>query len=324
VVYDFELFRRHVCSTLETKTDFQIVGEASDGLDAVIKAQELQPDLIVLDISLPTLNGIEAARQIRKLSPASKILFLSQHAFDEVVQEALSLGALGYLVKANAGSELLAAVEAVRQGKQYVGSRSSTRQSPEATDSEAPKPPLMQRGNDRNHTVQFHSDDESLLAGFTIFVEAALKAGNAVIVVMTASHLNNLLQKLQAQDLDVGAAIEHGRFIHLDVAETLSTFMVNDLPDPIRFWQVTGDLVAAAAKAAIGERPRVVACGEIAPTLWGQGKAEAAIQVEHLWDETARIYDVDVFCGYVLKSFQREQENHIFQRICAEHSAVCS
>jgi DNA-binding NarL/FixJ family response regulator len=89
-------------------------------LAAVQKADELNPDLILLDIGLPSLNGIEAARQIRKLVPKAKIIFLSQESSDDVVQEALSLGALGYVVKALAGSELLAAVKGVLDGKQFV------------------------------------------------------------------------------------------------------------------------------------------------------------------------------------------------------------
>jgi DNA-binding NarL/FixJ family response regulator len=90
----------------------QIVGEVADGLEVVRKAQELPPDLILLDIGLPVLNGIEAARQIRRLAPESKILFLSQGSSADVVQEALSFGVLGYVVKAHAGSDLLAAVDA--------------------------------------------------------------------------------------------------------------------------------------------------------------------------------------------------------------------
>jgi DNA-binding NarL/FixJ family response regulator len=95
VVDDYEPFRRFVCWTLETKPDLQIVGRASDGLEAVQKAEELQPDLIVLDIGLPILNGIEAARRIRKTSPECKILFLSQQSSGDVVQEALSVEACG-------------------------------------------------------------------------------------------------------------------------------------------------------------------------------------------------------------------------------------
>jgi DNA-binding NarL/FixJ family response regulator len=120
VVEDVVVFRRVISSILGKRRDLQIVGEVADGLEVVRKAQELQPDLILLDIGLPVLNGIEAARQIRRLAPESKILFLGQGSSADVVQEALSFGALGYLVKADAGSDLLAAVDAVSLGKQFV------------------------------------------------------------------------------------------------------------------------------------------------------------------------------------------------------------
>src|SRR5277367_1064641 len=108
VVEDHEPFRRFVGSTLRTRPELRVICDVSDGLAAVQKAEELQPDLIVLDIGLPALNGIEAARRIRKLVPACKILFLSQETSVDIVHEAISLGALGYVVKAQAGSELLA------------------------------------------------------------------------------------------------------------------------------------------------------------------------------------------------------------------------
>jgi DNA-binding NarL/FixJ family response regulator len=120
VVDDFEPFRRFVCSTLRQRPDLEVVGEASDGLEAVQKAEELQPDLVVLDIGIPTLNGIEATRRIRKVSANSKILILTQESSEDVAQEVLSLGALGYVVKSHAGSELLAAVEAVCRGRQFL------------------------------------------------------------------------------------------------------------------------------------------------------------------------------------------------------------
>jgi hypothetical protein len=110
----------------------------------------------------------------------------------------------------------------------------------------------------------------------------------------------------------------------LDVADTLSTFMVNDLPDPVRFQKVTGNLLLAATKTAKGKRPRVAACGECAPILWAQGKAGAAIRLEQLWDQIARTHDIDILCGYVMKSSQREHERQFYERICAEHSAACS
>jgi DNA-binding NarL/FixJ family response regulator len=332
VVEDHEQFQQFICSTLETSPELQVIGRVSDGLDAVQRAEELQPDLIVLDIGLPTLSGIEAARRIRKLSPRSKIIFLTQESSADVVREALNFGAKGYVLKTNAGSELLAAVEAVRWGGEFVGRGLPGRTSTEVADKQASDrlchkedlPSLASRKSHsaRGHVVQFYDDDASFIIGFTCFLEAALEAGNAVIVIATESHRQAFLQRLQAHGVDVAAAIEQRRYIPLDVAETLSTFMVNDVPDPVRFRQIVGDLFAVAAKGAKGEHRRVSACGEGAPILWAEGKGDAAIQIEHLWDEMAREYDVDTLCGYVLSGFQRDQESHIYERICAEHSTV--
>lgn len=120
VVEDNEPFREFICSILGMSAAVEIIGEASDGLKAVDKSEELQPDLILLDIGLPSLNGIEAAKRIRKLAPGSKIVFLSQESSPDVVRYALSLGAMGYVPKPNASCDLLAAVEAVIHGEQFV------------------------------------------------------------------------------------------------------------------------------------------------------------------------------------------------------------
>lgn len=122
LVEDFEPFRRFVCSMLGERPDLQIVCEVSDGLEAVNKAGKLQPDLILLDVGLPSMNGIEAARRIRKLSPESKILFVSQESSADVVQEALGTGAKGYVLKTLTERDLLTAVDAVLRGEQFGGS----------------------------------------------------------------------------------------------------------------------------------------------------------------------------------------------------------
>jgi DNA-binding NarL/FixJ family response regulator len=122
IVEDFPAFRQFIRAMLEKRPDLQVVGEAPDGLEAVQKAVELEPDLVLMDIGLPTQSGIEAARQIRKLVPNSKIIFVSQESSAEVVQEAMNLGASGYVLKAFAGTGLLAAVEAVLLGKKFVSS----------------------------------------------------------------------------------------------------------------------------------------------------------------------------------------------------------
>jgi two-component system, NarL family, response regulator NreC len=120
VVDDCEPYRRTICSLVRLRLDLKILAEVQDGLQAVREAEALQPDVILLDISLPKLNGIEAARQIRKVASAARIIFLTQESSAEVVEEALALGACGYVSKARAGIDLLPALEAVAQGGTFV------------------------------------------------------------------------------------------------------------------------------------------------------------------------------------------------------------
>src|SRR5207253_1624670 len=120
VVHDYEPWRRFVSTTLQKQPKLQVIGEALDGLEAVQKAQQLQPDLILLDIGLPTLNGIEAARRIREVSPKSKILFVSENRSRDIAEECLRIGAIGYVVKSGAGAELLPALKAALEGRRFL------------------------------------------------------------------------------------------------------------------------------------------------------------------------------------------------------------
>jgi DNA-binding NarL/FixJ family response regulator len=315
VVDDYEPWRRYYATTLSKQQGLRIIGEALSGLEAIQRAQELQPDLILLDIGLPILNGIEAARQIREISPASKILFVSENRSADIAGESLNTGARGYVVKSDAARELLPAVEAVLQGKLYlsIGLARHDFNAPMHNHAAAIT---------HSHEVAFYADDTSVVDGYARFIESSLKGGNAVIVVVTESHRASLLPKLGADSVDVPAAIEQGRYIPLDAADALSSLMVDDVPDPIRCTKVVGDLITGSARGVKGEHARVVVCGEIAPTLLSKGNAEGAIKLEHLWDEITRGYGVHTLCGYPSSAFPHHEANPVFQRICAEHSAV--
>jgi len=120
VVDDFEPFRRFVASILQKRPELQIIGEVSDGLEAVQKTEVLRPDLILLDIGLPNLNGLEAANRIRQVASGARIILLTQNSDEEIVRAALSAGAQGYVLKTDAGSELLPAVTGVLGGDDFV------------------------------------------------------------------------------------------------------------------------------------------------------------------------------------------------------------
>ena len=314
VADDYKDWRNQVRLLLQARPEWQIICEVSDGPEAVQKAEELQPDLILLESSLPNLNGIEAARRIRQLSPNSKIVFLSLNNSLDVVHIALSTGAQGYVYKARAQSDLLPAIDAVLTGRQFVTRMLKGYKFTDTTKAKSP----------HSHEVQFYSDDAVLLDSFTRFIAPPLEAGNVAIVIATESHRNSLVQRLDGQGLDIDAAIQEGTYLPLDVAKTRSTFMANDMPDSVRFFEVAGNLITAAAKAGKREHPRVVVCRECTTLLWAEGNAAAAIRLEQLLDQVATTYEVDILCGYALSSFHSGEYQHFFQRICAEHSAVYS
>ena len=134
VVDDFEPWRRQVCAMLQTRPELRVVAEAEDGLDAVRKAKELKPDLILLDIGLPALDGIEAANRIRHLCPDAAIIFLTANRDKDMVRAALRTGARGYVLKTDAGRELLAAVAGILGGDDFVSSGIERCDSGEAED----------------------------------------------------------------------------------------------------------------------------------------------------------------------------------------------
>jgi DNA-binding NarL/FixJ family response regulator len=314
LVEDYKEWRNKIRLLFQERPEWQIISESSDGSEAVQQAGELKPDLILLDIGLPKLNGIEAARRIRQISPNSKIVFLSTDNSLDVVQIALATGAQGYVYKGSAQSDLLPAIDAALRGIQFVSSTLSVTMLTDATGEKAP----------HHHEVQFYSDDTVLLDRLVRFVATALKNGNVAIVVATESHRGRLVQRLKTQDLDIDTAIKEGRYIPIDALGTLSVFMVNDMPDSARFSEAVGGLIRAAAKVGKTEHPRVAVFGEWVSLLLAEGYMEAAIRLEQLWNQLTMTYEVDILCGYALTSFHGEEGEHVFQSICAEHSAVYS
>jgi DNA-binding NarL/FixJ family response regulator len=335
VADDFAPWRRFVSAIAQKESGWHVVCEVSDGLEAVQKAEELKPDVILLDIGLPTIKGIEAARQIRKVAPNSKILFVSTYDDLDVVEGALATGASGYVVKGDAGKELAKAVEAVFQGTRFVSSRIKALTSAEAEDPQGPDGldcsevlaslSALPRNTEiaRSHEVHFYSDDAAFVETATHFIGTAVKAGNAVIVFATKPHRDSLLQELKVQGVNVEAVIQQGAYVSLNAADVLSTFMVNDWPDAVRFFEGFRNLIQSASKAAKAEHPRVAIYGEAVALLWAEGKTEAAIRLEQLGNDLARTYNVDILCAYPF-SLHIHEDEHVFRTICAEHTAVYS
>jgi len=120
VVDDHPIVRQRLKALLEGRPGWEVIGEAADGEEAVQKAKDLSPDVMVLDVTMPRMNGLEACRLLRRQSPQLEILFVSQHDSPQMMREALEAGGRGYIVKSNAARDLLAAVEAVSQHRVFA------------------------------------------------------------------------------------------------------------------------------------------------------------------------------------------------------------
>ncbi len=120
LVDDHPIVRQGLKTLLEAHPGWEVIGEAADGLEAVDKADRLHPDVMVLDVTMPKMNGLEACRQIRQKAPGLEILFVTQHDSPQMMREALEAGARGYVVKSNAARDLLEAVEAVSQHRVFT------------------------------------------------------------------------------------------------------------------------------------------------------------------------------------------------------------
>ena len=120
VVDDFEPWRIYVRSVVDQLPTFEIVAEASDGLEAVRRVEQLQPDLVLLDIGLPSIDGIAAARLMRRVAPAAKILFLTENRYSDIAEAAFNAGGHGYVVKSDCAHELLIAMGAVLKNEKFL------------------------------------------------------------------------------------------------------------------------------------------------------------------------------------------------------------
>jgi CheY-like chemotaxis protein len=306
VVEDHEPFRRVLCELLQQRPDVRIVGESANGLDAIQQAAALRPDVVLLDVGLPGLSGIEVASRLRVVVPDAKLMFVTIESSFEVVEEAFSSGAHGYVYKPRALRDVLPVLDAIIRGGRFVGGLER-----------------IARGDSlasHRHHVLFYSSDAVLLDGFSRFIAGALSEGNAVIACVSEERDQSLQRGLQAWHPDVARAIRQERYVRVNICELIAKVMVNGRPDPTRFLNASEELLADVGRRVTRQHAKIVACGECSSTVWANGELEAAIQFEHLWDEIGKTRQMDILCAYPQTA--RDESVSVVRSLCAEHTSV--
>jgi hypothetical protein len=234
-------------------------------------------------------------------------MFVTNESSLEVVELAFRRGAHGYVYKPRVQRDVLPVLEAIIRGGRFVSGGLERIAQGDSLAS-------------HRHDVVFCSSDAVLIGAFSRFIAGELREGNAVVAVVTAAHERRLQSSLEASHVDVALAIRQQRYLPVNVSELLAKATVNGCPDPLRYLDAAGDLLTDVTRRATDQHARVAACGEGTSIFWAHGHVEAAIQLEHLWDEIAMSRQMDILCAYPLAV--RDESVPAVRRLCAEHTAV--
>ena len=288
---------------------YEIVGTVADGRALVEAALRLRPDLIIADITMPMLNGIHAAAQIKKSLPGMNLLFVTMHLSTAYIEAAFKAGGTGYVLKSGIREELLDAVQSVLNGRIYVSPNLSIKHLDWFQDDPATMDPETARILEspcHAHIVYPYSDDRSLVSKVGYYASNGLGRNGAVILLATEAHRYAIKRYLKS-DGHVEVLEASGQLVFLDAAELMSTFMVNGDPDPKIFKAAITTLIEQAGRDKLTGRNREVRLfGEMVSLLW-PSNSPAAERLEELANEVIEECSIPIFCAYSLNGPGRSQ-----------------
>ena len=283
--------------------DFDVAGTATDGEQALHAAHRVAPDLIVLDINMPGMNGFQTMRALEERGSRVPVVFLSTLDEEEAVSEAFRCGALGYVVKSRAARDLPHALEHARRGRVFAPSLSA----------------LFHLANGRGpaHAMPVYGDVETFLDGLTTVFEMALQRGDATCVIGTRYIRTGLERRLQGRGWNAGPAARE-RYLSIDVDAALERFMHDGLPDAKILADIAAELDDYRRSVNAG---RLTVFGNLAPTLCARGNGDAAMALETHWESLTHALPFFTICGYATACFHGGRQD-LWSAACEQHWAV--
>lgn len=303
VVDDHRDVLRQVSAFLAT--DFDVVAIAADGHQAIDMAQQVSPDLIVLDLVMPGFDGFQVAYRLQELGSSARIVLLTLHEGVEYATRAFRVGCWGFVSKTRLRVDLISALKHVIEGRRFV-----------------PSLPSLLAIPDARHTVQFHTYDQHFIDGVGNLLNGALRRGDTVALVATAAVRAGVAAQLRAYGWSVGESGEHGRYHAMDAAESLAQIMRDDRPDAERLARSVAELERIRVAKAETPESRLTLVGEIAVPLLLNGNAQAAMEIECHWNDLTRGLPWLGVCCYPMACFADLTDPERFQHVCAQHQTV--
>ena len=286
-------------------TDFDVVGVATDGQAALESARQAEPDLIVMDVAMPRLDGFQAVRALRRTPSQAKVVFLSMHESDDYVVEAFECGGQGFVLKTRVQADLAGALDQVLAGRLFVPSLKSLFH-------------VADGGN--GHAMQLHRNADTFLDGVADFFHLALQRGDATCLIATEPVRTGVGARLKERGWNDSS--DSGRHLVVDAGAAIDRFMRDDAADHDRIAEIAEELDQYRLSAAEGPGSRLTIFGEMASVLGLRGNSTAVVELERTWEQLTHHLPFFTLCGYSTACFDDEMHSGLFSGVCAEHWAV--